>query len=464
MHQTIFFSLFSIILISLNIYCFIKKKYLYLFVTCMLFLPDYYGIEFSASLPVLTVERMMYIIFFFYTFLNRKRNLIIKEIKIRDIPKEYFFLFGYFALRMISNLYYAFSYFQSVKSIFIIIFEQLFFLICIYILAPGRKEITALINVIVYTSAAFYFIGILESLLKIQPFSALYTVSRYMLNDYYIRLGLLRSTTTFGLANGFGNMCILTFPLILYMYSKSHQSRYIFFSVLNFMAIIHSGCRSDIFFFLIVTLVYFFTLCLGNRRKKEFIKHLCLAAAAILVVITILSSINPTYKYFYQGTAKSLLNEVGFDFDLNEGKPDGVEGYGSNAVSGKYSRFVQFTCVIHAMRVNPLFGQGTGAELRDEVKILSKNKWQNFYSFDVGYVSMLVTEGIIGFLGFISLIFYLIMKSTKRHLSVYDKRFFLLLIFTYLLCLLSTSITYDYLLLYIVIISTLSTTKEKTFH
>ena len=443
---------FTLILIVINIYCFIKKKYLYLFVACILFLPNYYGIELSGSLPIFTVARMMYIVFFIYTYMNRRRDISLKGIKINTIPKEYFFLIGYFLLRIITNLYYSSTYSSAIKTIFLIVFEQLFFLICIYLLAPTKKEITTLINVIVYTAAAFYLIGIFESITHLNPFNALYTVSRYMLNSFYIRLGLLRATTTFGLANYYGNMCVLTLPLILYMYEKSRKTRYIIFSALNFLAIVHSGCRSDMFLFFLIIAVYFFALCLGKQRKKAFMIHFCIATLATIGVIVIASVISPLCKYYYTGTAKSLLNEVGFDFDLDEGRPEGVTGYGANAESGTQSRLVQFTCVQYAFKVNPFFGQGSGVEQRGELMIFSKGEWKVFSAFDVGYVNMLVSEGLIGFFGFISLIIYLLMCSIKKDLPIYYKRLCILLIAAYLLCLLSTSNMYAFLLLYVVII------------
>ncbi|WP_026522042.1 O-antigen ligase family protein [Butyrivibrio sp. VCB2001] len=445
--------LFTIILLFLNIYLFIKKKYLYLFVTCILFLPEYYGIEFSYSLPILTVSRMMYIIFFFYVYKNHRRNITLKEISFSNIPKEYFFLLGYFILRIISNLFYVTAYAQPVKTILELIVEQFCFLVCIYLLAPTKKELNSLIKVITYTAAVFYLIGILESITFLRPFDLLYTVSRYMLNDHYIRLGFLRSTTTFGLANLYGNMCILTLPLVLYMYHKTRSFRYTVFAALNFMAIIHSGCRSDMFFFFVLIIGYLVVFCIDKQRKKAFLKNISLALSIALLFIILSSLFSVHFKYYYSGTAKSLLNEVGFDFDLNEGKPADVEGYGSNASGGAHSRFVQFTGVYHALKTNPLFGQGAGAAARKEITVLFKGKWEQISSIDVGYAEILIYEGIIGLCGFISLFVYLVLLARKKDLSAMSRRFSFALIATYLLCMLSSVNMYPYLLLYVVIIS-----------
>ena len=114
MFNLIFLSTFTLALHIANIYCFIKKKYLYLFIPCMLFLPDYYGGEISDSLPLLTASRTMFVIFFIYAWINRRRNLSFKNFRLKELPREYLFLAAYFVLRIVSNLYYVTTYGQAI--------------------------------------------------------------------------------------------------------------------------------------------------------------------------------------------------------------------------------------------------------------------------------------------------------------------------------------------------------------
>jgi hypothetical protein len=88
----------------------------------MLFLPDYYGFEFNDALPLLTVKRLMYLVFYVYVFINRKKDIKFRKLDIKAIPKVSYFLAGYFILRIFSNLYYVFTYSQPVKTIVFIIF------------------------------------------------------------------------------------------------------------------------------------------------------------------------------------------------------------------------------------------------------------------------------------------------------------------------------------------------------
>lgn len=118
-----FFALFTLALIIANVYCFKSKKYLYLFVPCMLFLPGYYGIELSESLPLITMTRIMFVVFYIYTFINKRRTFKTSGHSYKSLPKAYYLLLGYFVLRIASNLYYITTYGQAIK--------KQFFLLCL---------------------------------------------------------------------------------------------------------------------------------------------------------------------------------------------------------------------------------------------------------------------------------------------------------------------------------------------
>ena len=448
------FYLFSSLLIVANVYFFVKKKYIYLFIPCILFLPDYYGIDFSNSLPIITVSRLMYLIFFLYALLYHKRRPSFKDIKSILCFREYRLLVIYFLFRIISNLYYINSYSSSIKTIFSVIFEQLLLIIAFYMLELNKTELNTIIKVIVWTAAVFYVIGIFESFTFIRPFDSLYTVSRDVLNDHYIRLGLLRATTTLGLPGIYGNMCILTFPLIMYMYSLTQQNRYIVISFLNINANIQSGSRSDLFFLIIVLVVYIVYVIRGNERRKILLKNSLLIFAAMGISITILSVTNPRISYFYLTTGKSLLNEIGFNYNLSESAPLDVAGYGENEESGTNSRLAQFSGISYTLKRNPLFGLGAKAPMRGDVQIYSYNHWHPSHTYDVGYVEILCDEGLFGFLGYISLFISIIIISINRTVQKKSNncsRCIDLLIFSYLICMLSTANMYTFLFVIILI-------------
>ena len=374
-----FLIIFSLVLLLLTIFSIKRKKFLFLFIPCMLFLPDYYGIEFSKSLPILTISRLMTIVLFIYAYFYGEKKF--KKISLQTFPKAYLFLAGYFVLRIISNVYYIPKHSHAIKMIFSIIIEQLFVIIALYRLNPNKKEIDTLINVIVWSAFSLFIIGVLESLTFIRPFDQLYTVHRFMLNEHYIRLGLLRSVTTMAMPGFYSNMCLLVLPLTLYLYNKSYQKRYLLVCVADIFAAIHSGSRAAIFYFFLALLFYSIFFIHGKDERIRCLKNTLLVLLTTCLIASILSIMNPRYKYFYTGSAKAFLNELGCDFDLDAGAPEGVDGYGKNYDpddkfhGGVGSRKLQFSGIIYALIKNPVFGLGNGAIDRNELLYYDYGKW-----------------------------------------------------------------------------------------
>ncbi len=438
-----FLVIFTLALLISNIYLFKTKRYPYLFINCMLFLPDYYGIEISNSLPLITVCRIMFVILYIYAFINRRRNIDLRHIDLKTLPKSSYCIIGYFALRIISNLYYVSVYGQAAKTIFIIIFEQLFLLVAFYVLGLSREEMRALIKTIVWTATVLFCFGIFESLTNIRIFNALYTVSKDVLNVEFTRLGLLRATTTMGLPGFYGNMCILVLPLILYLYEISRQKKYLISMGLCMLAIIHSGSRADVIFFFIVLAVFVIYVITEKSRRVEFCKQIAGVFLSVLFFTFALSIASPYYRYFYTGSAKAILNEVGFDFDLNEGAPDENVGFGEN-LSGSTSRTQQFTGILYTARINPIFGLGSGAQARAEIQYFTRGKWRNWNSYDLGIVEIFGDEGILGLMGVALMLLYIILSASKN-------RYLHMMCLVYILATLNTANMYKFLLLYVIL-------------
>ncbi len=447
--SNVFFIAFTIALTVANFYCFFRKKYLYLFIPCMLFLPNYYALEISGSFPLITATRIMFCYFYIYALINKRRKLSLKTLELKKMPKECWLLCGYFFLRIVSNLYYVTTYSQAIKTIFAIIFEQLLLIIAVYLLAPSKKEINTLIKIIVWTATVMFIVGIIESIFSVRPFDALYTSSRMMINMQYIRLGLLRATTTLVAPAVYGNMCIWMLPLIFYLYETTRSKIYLVVAGLDVLAIIHSGSRSDMFF-LIAVLALYVVIVLKNRENIiRFSKNAVVVAGFLLLFMCSTSFVNENLRYFYTGNLKSVLNEIGFDFDLNEGAPPGTKGFGTNP-DGTTSRLRQLTGIYYTATVNPLFGLGSAAQRRGDVKYAWKGvhgiKFCPGYAYDLGLVEIFCDEGLIGLLGICSLILFMIIRAK-------GKKYAKLAIACYLLTTLSTGNMYYFLFVYMIIFS-----------
>lgn len=450
---------FTATLLLLAIYCFMRKKFLYLAVPSMLFLPEYYAIEFGESLPLLTATRIILIVFYFYAYINMKRNINLQNILIQH-SKDLFLIAGYFLFRIISNLYYITTYTQPAKTILSIVFEQFLFLVAIYLLYPTKEEINNLLKVIVYCSVVIFIIGIFESITYYRFFDELNTVSRTIINEHYVRAGLLRSTTTMQMPGLFGNMCVLMLPLILYLQKITAQKRYIAFTAIDFLAIIHSGSRSDVMFFFIIIFSF---ICLelkhrGLRELKTIIYNSFCVVALLLVFIVPISYINPNCRYFYTATAKSVLNEFGCNYDLDEDAPEGVDGYGKNAgkngSGGINSRTRQFSGITYAMKRNCLFGMGSGAANRNSVYYYINNRWYPYSTIDIALVEILYCEGALGLFAYFLLFCYIAISLIKvRKKQPADLYISIILYFlSYLLCTLSTANMFSFLILGLVLI------------
>ena len=451
MLNTIFLIIFSLGLLVANIICFARKKYLYLFIPCMLFLPGYYGIDFGDTFPILTVTRMMFIVFYIYAYVNRRRSFALTGLQIKSIPKEYLLLGGYFVFRIISNLRYLGTYSAATKAIFIIIFEQLLFLIAFYMLAPTKDEIDKLLIILVRVATVFFVIGIFESVTFVRPFDALYTVSREVINEHYVRLGLLRATTTFGMPGLYANMCVLVLPIIIYVYNMYHKKRYLASIWLCILALIHTGSRADYFYLPIIFGVYVLFLLKEKGKLILFIRNTAIIVVTLFLFIGTNCAGNPYFRYFYIGTGKSILNEVGFDFDLNEGAPEGVKGYGGNDKAdganqgGVGSRKVQLSGITYTLNTSPIFGLGSGALERKEVKYRVNDKWLSRSAIDVGIVEVVAYEGLLGLIG-ISLLLVALFMLARNNLT------YLMLGLVYLLTTLNTVNMYSFLLLFVAIL------------
>lgn len=452
---------FTLLLIVANLICFKRKIYLYIFIPCMLFLPDYYGIELSQSLPIISVKRIMFIVFYLFCFINKRIKISEISIFIKKLFKNnitFIFLSLYFICRYITNFYYITVYSQPIKTIFEITFEQLFLIIALLFLCPSKKEIVKTMEITTYAATFLFICGIYESLSYSRLFDALYTVNREMLNIHEIRLGLMRATTSLGMPGFYGNMCILMLPIILFLFNYSKKFRYILAISLDFIAVLHSGCRANTLFFIFIIFVYFLFSFLSKENIKHIITYGVMTIVISSFILLTLSFINPFAKYYYSRSIKSALNEVGFNYDLAEGIPNNVPQFGVNDGTGVESRLYQLSGIKYTFKINPVFGLGSGVQNRGQISYYYKTKWIKSYTFDSGYVEIICSEGLIGLLAILFLIAFLFVCGKKYLANKPNNYIIMVLIISYLVCILSTANMFSFLFYYVIIAAFLSDT------
>ncbi|WP_177184236.1 O-antigen ligase family protein [Pseudobutyrivibrio sp. UC1225] len=367
----------------------------------------------------------------------------LKEFSFKKLSLEYKLLIGYFVFRLVSNIYYLPKYTQPAKAIMEIIFEQLLLVIAFYLLAPTKEEINTTMKILVYTATIFFILGILESLSGVRLFNALYTVSRGMVNEYYYRLGLLRATTSLLMPGTYGNMCILMLPLILYMYQQTSFKRYLVSVGLCSLAIVHSGSRAVMMYLAVLLFIYFIYVIRTKEARIRFSKNCITIVACIFVFVAVASLQNPLYKYYYVTSGKSVLNEVGFDFDLSEGAPANTS-FGTNS-HGSRSRIRQLSGILYTSRINPILGLGAGAQQRADVHYYWDNHWHPVGSYDLGIVEIFCNEGLVGTIGMLFCILALLLLCKHN-------RIYILMFIAYILSTLNTANMYPFLMLYVVLL------------
>ncbi len=411
-----------------------------IFVFCFLFLilPEFLGIELSASLPLITAARILILILLGVTLALVVKN---KSFRILSDKKIWLVAGVYFVLRTASNLYYVTTYSSAVNNIFKMIAEEIVLFVLIPVFLETEEDRSSALKAVVYGCGVISAFGIAESLTGFRIADYLYTVEREMLNDHYIRLGILRATVTFGLSNFFAFYLTLMAPLIFFFWKTTGQKRYMLIALLNFFALMFTGCRGNILVYFFLLAVYPFVMGKKDERLMYF-KRLGVCCCIVVMLILIQRAVSPKLKYYYDGTAKSLLNVVGFDFDLSEGAPEGVNGYGTNEKTGTASRLAQFSGIGYVMSIDPLFGLGAGAQNRQEIKYYWNGKWINSGTYDVGYVAAVCDEGIIGATGYMFLyigmpLFYAVelYREKDEKKKMYLKTFLLVNVL-YLICLL----------------------------
>lgn len=407
----------TILIIITTLHSYKNKKYINVFIPGLLFLPDYYGIDINDKLPIISVSRIMYLIFFSYVLINKRKPISFSLKGLKKASKEFYFLVAFFIIRIISNLYYVPQHSESIKAIAYIVFEVILLIYGLYLLSPTKEELIDVAKSVVYVSGFIFFVGIFESLTGIRPLDSLYTVNREVFNDHYIRLGLLRATTTLCIPNYLGNICLVMFPLICYLHRLTKHKRYVLIGILDLLALIHVGSRSTIIFYIGILVLYIVFTIIENKDVKSTIRAIIIAGVITFAWIFLACAFDENAEYYYTGTGKSLLNIVGFDFDLSSNAPKNSGGYGLNETTATYSRVYQFSGAKNAIEKNPLFGLGAGCVERGEFITTWQEHTGANKSVDSALVEIIIYEGLLGLFAYVLLYVFFIMSCIKRRIE-----------------------------------------------
>ena len=360
-----------------------KKWYLCLLFAFYPILPDTLAIEVSSSLPLITGKRMLVILVccvWLYNIKIKKRVHIPKELLIFTIVGLGISVIN---LRMNSSV---------INGIFILILEQFMLVMAVKGLMEDEEEIYTCIDFLIYGSVTLGIISVLQTVLKLDVTTAMAVVQDRVVEAITNRMNTVRA---FGTTNAIKNGCYCAFMclIIMFMFEKKRKKRYIIFLGVNLIALVCTMTRSAI---LALGIVLVAMVIIRNRHFiRTYISYILLALGGVVAVFIM----KPSLFAGVIEVAKSVLNVIGFDFELSS-------DFGFNANNASYSRMVQWSAVYYMIKEGyGFFGYGYNAFLNGRLFYFFKQfgKWTKADALDTGFVGLAVDGGIVGLINNIGL-------------------------------------------------------------
>lgn len=206
---------------------------LWLFFALYLILPEYFALEISSSIPLLTGSRIILIIMI----------LVCIHKRIINIKLDRSFL-AYFVILLAVNLYHlSTNSSAAIKAILTLIVEQALLYIVMKNLIMSKDVWFKGMDIMVSVSGIVSILGLVEAFFGVNVFYYLTTTSRDMLQASYERLGSLRAEAAFGHPVYFAVYLLGMLPFALYFYENTAKKKYLLIGGLNICAIFASGTR-----------------------------------------------------------------------------------------------------------------------------------------------------------------------------------------------------------------------------
>lgn len=429
-------------------------------------LPEYFALEFSQKLPLLTASRLLLVLAGCMLILrNRQSVLSVRRWSLKalrpELTKDRFLrccILVYFAILILVNLTFIPSS-DAIKELFVLVAEQYFLMWLLVRIFDTRQKLMTGLRLLVYSSGVVAVLAAVSMIADYNVFHFLKTTQRAMLMSDYYRQGMLRAATGFGHPVYYGAFCAIMLPICMY-FAENEQSCKLRLAAagcmaMNLVGLILSNSRGSI---LAVgcMVVFIFLLRLIARTWKAFLKVCIPVLAVALVVLILVTAMTPAGTRYLSSVAQSMGDTLssllpGSDASKpgQSGTPGESEGalppdkdeveFGENP-NGVRSRTVQLTGILWTLEREPLLGLGPNAHKNGLLYYRFDGNWQRARSLDIAPVSMISQFGLLGFLGFVVL--YLGFFKTyldKRYRKDPLMHHLFLCFVSYGLCLLSIS-------------------------
>lgn len=422
-----------------------------LFLALYIVSPSYLGVEFTGSLPVMTLSRLVLILMGVMLIWRRRKNLSLQEMNMLLTGNRLlrWGLVIYFGLLLLCDVaLFPADKGESLKSIFVLLLEGYGIVWCMSLLLDTRKKLVAAIKVLVLSASVVSLIAIIGCIADFNPFHLLKTVRRHMLMSSYYRLGVLRASAGFGHPIYFGAFCAVILPLHMYIYENETTGRGTFLYgatlAVTAVALVLSNSRGSLVAVAALLLLSALHRILCKQFKK-FLLHYLPVLGVWLLCLLALCFLLPHGRTLFPGIVESLLgiNLMKGNFGSHQGGTPSspqIPEYGENA-SGMQSRFAQLSGIRWTLDRKPLFGLGSNAHTRGLIRYeFRPGSWWPSHTFDMGIVAIFCQYGIVGLLGYAALYGSLFITTIRKKFRKDPlMAAFGLALITFFLCLLTIS-------------------------
>lgn len=397
-----------------------------LFFSLYLVLPDYFALEISESLPLITASRIILLVWVGGYLIKKKYKISFKLCSNRRIDRAIkIYVIGMIIVN-ICNFGIAFA--PSFKEILSIFLEKYIVVLIISKTITSRQRFIKALKILVYSSGVVAFVTIIGCLLGTNFFYYLTTTKREMLQASFVRLGLLRAEAGFGHAVYYGAYCLLMIVIsgyLLRLVKKTYERRLLFcVMIFDIVALLLSNSRGSLVAGLIIATLYLL------RNGKKYTASRVEIGLVALFGVGILSLASMKIRGFI---SKIFLSIVAiFDKSIQ------LANYGANS-NGMKSRFAQLQSFTYVLKNRPLFGFGARVIERQSIKVNWLGNMLPLSTIDMGVVYTVSQYGYIGLIIEIYLCYILLRYLIKGYRKDLILEMFLMLIITYLIELLTIS-------------------------
>lgn len=382
----------------------IKLSMIAVFAALYMILPSYFAIELSSSLPLITASRILLLLLVVIYLLKNNWEVSLKIAYERTANRV---LVIFFTLVLLTDFIHLPSS-ATIKNMLSVLIEELLVIWVMTKVITTKREIVYFLRIAVYASGIVAIFSIIGSLLGVNFFNYLITVDRELLIVDFERMGLLRPQAGFDHAVHYGLYNAIMCSIAMSLAAKEKGKKYILLLgclFLDLAALILANSRGSLFAFILVCL--FRTLkCLKNnsinvRNARRIINIIFVITCCITVVIFIVPEILEYIWNVFFSVYASLFNTNAMS---------SIGNYGTN-VGGIASRLAQFSGIFWVLTRRPFFGMGPDATANGLISYINMytGDWYVTDTFDVGYIEIFCTYGIVGSIAYI-LLFGLILK------------------------------------------------------